>query len=107
MSVLYEDRHLVCDEDAITVRQYYFPVGQIRIPYAEIRGLEERSLGAWTGKWRIWGTGDFEHWYHFDVDRPRKDKSIVLDKGGWVRAVITPDDPDAVLRILREKTGKG
>lgn len=105
MSVLYEDRHIVCDDDAITIRRYYFPMGSRRIPYAQIRSVEEIEMGPLSGKWRIWGSGDFRHWFHLDTDRPSKSRAIVIDKSEWVRAVITPDDPDAVLAILRDKTG--
>jgi hypothetical protein len=106
MSVLYRDRYVICDEEALTIRFYYFPIGDKRIPYARIRGVKEHQMGIWTGQWRIWGSGDLRHWFHLDPTRPRKRKALIVDKGDWVRAVITPDDPDRVLEILRDRTGK-
>ena len=104
MAVLYEDEHVVCDDDAITIHDYYFPMGDKRIPYRDIRKVDEHAMGALTGKWRIWGSGDLRHWFHLDWRRPAKDKALVLSSAGWVRPVITPDDPARVLAILRDKT---
>jgi hypothetical protein len=104
MSVLYEDSHVTCDDEGVTIRFYYFPFGTKRIPYARIRGVEEQEMGTWTGKWRIWGSSWPSHWFHLDLTRPRKSKALVIDKGDYVRAVITPEDPSRVLSILREKS---
>jgi hypothetical protein len=107
MSVLYEDKRITCDDDGITVRNYYFPVGDKRITYRDIRGFDQHHMGALTGRYRIWGAGDPRYWFHLDTTRPTKSKAIVIDKGDWVKAVLTPDDPDAVLHILEEKTRRG
>src|SRR5262245_30971445 len=105
MAILYRDKRIVCDDDAITISMYHFPAGSKRIPYNEIRGIQEHKMGPLTGRYRLWGASDPRYWFHLDADRPHKTKAIILDKGGWIRAVITPDDPDAVLRILEERTG--
>lgn len=99
----YEDSRIRCDEQDLTIRLYY-PWGSKRIRYSSIRGVERLPL---TGankvrKWRIWGSGDFIHWWNLDVRRPQKDVALVLDVGHTVRPTITPDDPDAVERILAE-----
>jgi hypothetical protein len=103
MAVLYEDDRIVCDDDAITIHMYYFPLGSRRIPYGMIRGFEEIEMGPLTGQYRIWGATDPRFWFHLDASRPRKRRAIVIDKGEWVKAVITPEDPDAVASILRDK----
>ena len=51
-------------------------------------------------RWRLWGSGDFVHWWNLDPNRPRKQAALVLDVGRRVRPTITPDDPEAVERIL-------
>jgi hypothetical protein len=106
MTVLYEDSKVVLDDDAITIRSYYFPCVAKRIPYRAIRGVEDRRMGLWT-RLRIWGTSDLRRWFHLDFERPLKKRAIVLDVGGWVRPGLTPDDHDRVLRILRQKIGSG
>jgi hypothetical protein len=43
--VLYDDSLVKLDLDGLTIRRYYFPLGTSkRIPYAQIKGVQE---GAW------------------------------------------------------------
>jgi hypothetical protein len=103
-SVAYDDGRIRCDEQGLVIRWYY-PWGSKRIPYTAVRGVEQLSL---TGnnairRWRIWGSGDFVHWWNFDRSRTHKTIALVLDLGGRVRPTITPDDPQAVEGILKAK----
>jgi hypothetical protein len=98
---LYDDGRIACDDDGLTVRWYY-PWGSKRIPYRSIRSFRTFSLSASTGKLRIWGSGDFTHWWNLDGRRPRKETAIELDTGGRILACISPDDADAVARVLQE-----
>lgn len=104
MSILYEDDYIVCDEDALTIHWYYFPIGSKRIPYTSIRHINEESISFWTGAGRIWGMGLSPEWFHLDPKRPSKTRCIVIDDGNWTKSVITPDNHDVVFRILQEKT---
>ncbi|SEL52214.1 hypothetical protein [Streptacidiphilus jiangxiensis] len=102
----YDDGAIRCDGEGVSIRCYY-PWGAKRIAYASIRGVETLSL---TGankvrRWRIWGSGDFVHWWNLDTRRPSKTAALVLDVGGRVRPTITPDDPPAVARILTDRIG--
>jgi hypothetical protein len=106
--VLYDDGRIVCDNRGLLIGSYY-PWGAKRIPYASIRGVKELPL---TGssrmrKWRLWGSGDFVHWWNLDPDRPSKELALVIDLGRRVKPTITPDDPHAVPRILSELMGQG
>jgi hypothetical protein len=103
MAVLYKDARITCDDEGITIHQYYFPIGEKRIDYGAIRSFDQHRLGALTGRYRIWGAGDPRYWFHLDTKRHGKSKAVVIDKGDWVRAVLTPDDPEAVLHILEDK----
>ena len=99
----YDDGRIACDADGITIRWYY-PWGAKRIPYGSIKAVDQLPL---TGasrlrKWRLWGSGDFVHWWNLDPGRIHKEMALVLDVGGRLRPTITPDDPDEVERILRE-----
>ena len=103
----YDDGAIVCDDTGILIRNYYL-WGAKQIPYTSIRGVESRPLnGVMSGRWRIWGTGDFVHWWNLDTRRPKKQVALVLDVGGRVRPTITPDDWTAVEGILREHVGAG
>lgn len=104
MSILYEDRYIICDDVAVTINDYFFPQGSKRIPYAEIRKVSEKPLTLFKGKLRIWGMDLEPFWYHYDLKRPTKSQGICLDIGELLKPVLTPEDHDAVLLLLKEKT---
>jgi hypothetical protein len=102
----YDDGGIRCDDQELVIRRYY-PWGAKRIRYTSIRGVERLPLTGLNAvrKWRIWGSGDFVHWWNLDPRRPEKSMALVIDVGRHVRPTITPDDPDAVANILTERTG--
>jgi hypothetical protein len=102
--VLYDDGRVACDDTALIIRRYY-PWGAKRVPYASIRSFRRRQLGPVRGKWRIWGSGDLKHWWNFDWGRRHKTSGLEIDLGRWIIPTITPDDVDAVERVLGEKSG--
>lgn len=103
-AALYDDGRIACDEDGIVIGWYY-PWGAKRIPYGAIRSAKLFPLRAIRGKWRVWGSGDFVHWYNLDGRRPNKQTGIEIDTGGRVRPCITPDDPEAVQAIIEGRLG--
>jgi hypothetical protein len=107
IETLYDDGRISCDGTGITIRWYY-PWGAKRTPYSSISGVRRLPLIGpnKVRRWRIWGSGDFVHWWNLDPTRTRKTVALVLDVGRRVRPTITPDDPDAVEGILRDHTGK-
>lgn len=93
----YDDGGVACTEDALVIRRYYFPFGDKRIPYTKIKQVREMPMGGLTGRYRIWGSGDFVHWYNLDSGRPNKSIQFIIElSGASVRPVITPRDPSAV-----------
>lgn len=101
----YRDPRISADAEGITIRCYYFPVGDKRITWASVRGVERRAITGARGKYRIWGTGDFRHYYNLDPQRPRKQTAFVLDLGRHIRPVVTPDDPETFAAVVAEHTG--
>jgi hypothetical protein len=99
--VLYDDGRIACTDAALLIRWYYL-WGAKSIPYSSIRSVERRTLGTWRGRYRIWGSVDFVHWYNLDKDRPRKNTALEIHTDRRVVPVITPDDPDAVEAILTQ-----
>lgn len=97
---LYDDGRIACDEDGVRIRWYYL-WGPKWIPYRSMRSVRSRPLSPVRGKWRIWGSGDFVHWYNLDPGRTDKETAIEIDTGGRIVPTITPDDPDEVERIIR------
>ncbi len=104
--MLYNDGRIACDDEGVIVGWYYL-WGQKKIPYTSIRSISRRPLSPLRGKWRLWGSGDFVHWYHLDGKRPKKQTALEIDTGGRVRPTITPDDPEAVERIVTEHLTTG
>jgi len=105
MTSLYRDRWIECTSDALRIRGYYFPWGTKKIPYAAIRSVQPVEMSAFTGRGRVWGTANPRYWASLDPRRPGKRTGLVLDLGRFVRPFITPDDPQAVERVIRERTG--
>lgn len=105
---LYHDDTCDVDADGITLLNYYFPSKRPKhIAYSDIQHIQKHSMGALTGKGRIWGTGDFRHWSPLDKHRSNKDIAIVFDIGRHVRPTFSPRDPEQVLAILGEHTPGG
>lgn len=95
--MVYDDGLVACTADALVIRRYYFPLATTKhVPYAMIRSVRPCAVG----RGRIWGSGDFIHWRNLDLRRPRKDVGLIIDTGHRVKPVITPDDPDEVIREL-------
>lgn len=95
----YDDGKIACTDSELVIRNYYFPFGSKRIPYAAIKEARQVPLRIW-GKGRIWGSGDFVHWFNFDPRRPRKETALVIITDARIRPVITPDDPARVAAEL-------
>jgi hypothetical protein len=106
--VLYNDGRILCDQDGLVIRWYYL-WGAKRIRYSSVKGVHRLPLTGANAirRWRIWGSGDFVHWWNYDPGRTRKATALVLDVGRRVRPTITPDDPEVVGRILEEHRRSG
>jgi hypothetical protein len=100
--MLYDDGLVALDDDGVLIRRYY-PWGTKRIPYASIRSFK-RLPPIRVRKWRLWGSGDFIHWWNLDPHRPKKNVAIDMDVGKQIRPTVTPHDPGTFERILHEKT---
>jgi len=99
--VSYDDGNIALAADALVIRRYYFPFGDKRIPYAKIEQARRVPLTFMRGRYRIWGSGDFVHWFNLDPDRPGKSEAFIIQVSGRpFKPVITPRYPDAVAAEL-------
>ncbi|AFZ37919.1 hypothetical protein Sta7437_4454 [Stanieria cyanosphaera PCC 7437] len=113
MTILYEDRQIICDEEAITIKDYYAPLGGDKvILYSQINSISEQKLTIWSGLSQIWGSltnvnernnAPKVYWSSFDPKRLFKNKALVIDDGELVKSVITPDNQAKVFQILQAK----
>jgi len=78
--------------------------GKKEVKFSSIKKINERKLGTFTGKHRISGTGNFRDWFHFDIDRPKKEKAIVLETSFKIykRIWITPERHASVFNLLKK-----
>jgi hypothetical protein len=65
------------------------------------------DIATFTGRARIWGTANPGYWANLDPQRPKKRVALILDLGKRVKPFITPDDPDAAQRVIRERSHLG
>lgn len=104
MTDTYDDGTIVCGPDRLEIRAYHFPFGTKRVPYTLVQGLQRIEIkGPWSGKWRIWGTGNPRYWANLDWKRPKKKVGFIVDLGHAVSPIVTPDDPDAFESVLRNR----
>ncbi|HUA96400.1 MAG TPA: hypothetical protein VMB82_12860 [Acidimicrobiales bacterium] len=104
---LYRDSRIECSPEGVSIRGYYVPWGTKHTPYDTIRGVERFELGAGSGRWRIWGSGDLRHWANDDPARPHKPVGLYLRLARRIVPFITPDDPEAAEAVIRERAHLG
>ncbi len=100
----YDDGRIACTDQGLTIRKYDALLRPKHVRYEEIRSAEEFPLSGMRGKWRIWGSGDLSlhHWFNLDWHRPHQQVGLLLDLGQRTQPVITPDEPEQVVAVLRE-----
>jgi hypothetical protein len=104
----YDDGTIVCGPDRLEIHSYYFPFGTKSVPYDQIQGLQRIEItGLWSGRWRLWGTGNPRYWANLDTNRPKKKTCFVVDLGRKVSPILTPDKPDEFESTLRERAHLG
>jgi hypothetical protein len=104
----YDDGKLVCGPNGLEIHSYYFPSGTKHVPYPQIQGLQRIEItGVWSGKYRLWGTGNPHYWANRDVRRPWKSVGFVVDLGRRVNPIVTPDDPLTFESVLRRAANLG
>jgi hypothetical protein len=103
----YHDNTVTCSDDAVELRGYYIPWGTKKIPYSSIRDVQRVETAALRGRARIWGTANPGLWANLDTSRPKKKVALILDLGKSVKPFITPDDPDVVESLIRERAHLG
>jgi hypothetical protein len=100
-STNYDDGLIACRDGELVIRRYYFPFAlSKRVRYDRIRSVRRFEITWLNCKYRAWGSGNLTQWLNLDFGRHRKSAGLVLDLGGRVQPVITPDDVDQVLAAL-------
>jgi len=101
--ILYEDRLVIISENAITFRNYSLLMRSRRVPFADIDHIDILEPSLTTGKWRLWGSGNFTMWFPLDGGRSSRDTifhAFLRTRG--MNIGFTVENSGAVVRILRE-----
>ena len=103
--ILYADKLIEIREDEIIFHKYYFPTMSDKIvKFQDIEKIEVREPILKNGKFRIWGTGDFQHWFPMDSQRSKREAIYILyRKGKKIRIGFTVEDSEKVTKLLKEK----
>jgi len=102
-TLMYQDGTVRADDTGITIARYGFFGAAKRVPYSEIRSVEVFEMG-WGGRWRLigLGPGGWSNWYNWDTKRRSKTVGIAIDAGGYLKATVTPDDPDEFITVISD-----
>ena len=89
----YNDKYIQIFDDKIKFKAWCLPWGKKEVRLSSIKKISEKKMGTFSGKHRISGTSNFRDWFHYDSDRPKKDKAIVLETDFKIykRLWITPE----------------
>jgi hypothetical protein len=102
-NILYSDKLVEIDDNSIVVRNYYYPFGDKRINYDNVDKIIVQKPTLRSGKYRVWGTGDFHTWYPPD-DRTLRDKIFIIKiKKKWWCVGLTVENSQTVLSLLKDK----
>lgn len=104
MKALYNDKYIQIFEDKIKFKAWVLPWGKKEVKIEHIKKISEKKMGTLSGKLRISGTGNFRDWFHYDSERPKKNKAIILETDFKVykRLWITPERHAEALNILKK-----
>jgi len=102
---MYYDSLISITDDEIVFKLYYFPTGKKKVvSLTNIERIMVKPPTLWSGKWRLFGTGNFKTWFPADYNRPRRDRIfIAILKDQWIDIGFTVEDADSVEKMLKDR----
>lgn len=99
---LYEDALVVLTSDSLLLKRYYFPTLQPKlVSLAEVQRIEILSPTLWTGRFRLWGSGDLNTFYPLDLGRPKRDRIFRLtQRGKRIRIAFTVENAARFIAVI-------
>jgi hypothetical protein len=102
--VLYEDRLVRITGDSITFQNYSLFLRPRTVCFADIDHIDVKTSRLGTGKYRMWGSGDFSTWFPLDANRSSRDRIFHLSlKTLGMNIGFTVEHPLEVTGILQKK----
>ncbi len=103
-TIAYSDSLVTITENAIIFKNYSLLSKPRRINFTDIDHIDVWEPSVATGKWRIWGSGNFATWYPLDGNRPSRNKIFhVYLKIRGMDVGFTVENSGEVTAILRSK----
>ena len=106
---LYEDEFVLLDESHVTLKLYYFPVGDKVITRSSIESVEVLDdAGFFESK--MWGMALSNVWWAFgwkvNLQPPKKLMVIKVNDGDWIRKGFVCCDAAAFMTAYRLHAGQ-
>jgi hypothetical protein len=104
-NILYSDKLIEIKKESILFRNYYFPTFSPKsVKFDEIETIFIKEPTIINGKYRYWGSGDFNHWFPLDMKRSKRDIIFILyRKNKKIKIGFTVEDSEKVIGLLKEK----
>ena len=100
--VLYSDGLVLITGDSITFRNYSLFLKPRTVSFSDVDHIDVKRARTGTGKYRIWGSGNFCTWFPLDSGRPSRDRifHLTLKTRGMNIGFSVENSPE-VTRILK------
>jgi len=102
--IVYSDALVTITENAITFQNYSLFLKPRRVHFTDIDHIDVLEPALFTGKYRMWGSGDFSTWFPLDSGRSSRDKIFhACMKTRGMNIGFTVEKSGEVIPILRSK----
>ena len=92
---LISNSFVTCYSDYLVIHFYYFPFGNKKVKYSQIRSCELHSMDNLDFfDYKLWGMTLSPVWWHCDMSRLGRKNYILLDANQWPFIGLTMDDND-------------
>jgi hypothetical protein len=103
-AILYSDNLVTITGNAITFKDYSLLLKPRQVNFADIDHIDVLEPSLTTGKYRMWGSGNFTLWFPLDSGRSSRDKifhAYLRVRG--MNVGFTVENSAVVMAILRSK----
>src|SRR5215813_8219262 len=99
---LHEDSLVALTSDSLLLKRYYFPTLKPKfVSLAEVQRIEILCPNIWTGRFRLWGSGDLRTFFPLDLGRPKRDRIFLMtQRGKHVRTGFTVENSELFIAAI-------
>ena len=101
---LYSDHLVTITNGSITFNNYSLLLRPRRVAFADIDHIDVKEPSVTTGKYRLWGSGNFTMWFPMDGGRSSRDRIFhAYLKGRGMNVGFTVENSSVVTAILQSR----